>query len=53
MVITTITMANVAITQECRTKLAYVKNPDEFLRDTIERLVDEELQRKGIKIPAQ
>lgn len=45
-------MANVAITQECRDKLAYVKKPDEFLRDTIHRLVDEELKKLNIKLPA-
>ena len=44
-------MANVAITQECRRKLAYVQDPDEFLRDTIERLVDNEVKKQGITIP--
>ena len=46
-----IVMANVAITQECRDKLSYVRGREEFLRDTIERLVDGEIKRQGIKIP--
>ena len=44
-------MANVAITENCRKRLAYVKKPDEYLRDTISRLVDEELGRSNIEIP--
>lgn len=45
-------MANVAITDECRHKLAFITLPDEYLRDCIERLVDEEIKRKGIKVTA-
>lgn len=44
-------MANVAITNECRHKLSFVRGREEFLRDTIERLVDAEIERQGIKIP--
>lgn len=51
MIIARITMANIAITDDCRTKLAYVKKPDEYLRDTVERLVDSKLEEDGIKVP--
>ena len=44
-------MANVAITDTSRKKLAYVKKPDEYLRDTIARLVDNEIARNNIELP--
>ena len=44
-------MANVAITKLCRYKLGYSRQPNEFLRETIERLVDEHNLRNNIIVP--
>lgn len=44
-------MANVAITAECRYKLSFIRGREEFLRDTIERLVDEKIKSDGIEVP--
>lgn len=44
-------MANVAITEECRHKLAYVLKPDESLGDGVKRIVDETIKRDNIIVP--
>lgn len=44
-------MATVAISDEVRRKLGYINNGNENLGDTVERLVDAEIERCKIKIP--
>lgn len=44
-------MANLRLTKNGRYKLAFILKPDEFLRDGVERLVDEEIARKEIIVP--
>lgn len=42
---------SIAVNKECRYKLAFLKEQEENLYDTVERLVDEEIARKGKLIP--
>lgn len=44
-------MANVAITKVCRYKLGYARKANEYLRDTIERLIDEDIARNNTIVP--
>ncbi len=44
-------MANVNLTPRGRYKLGYLRNGTEYLRDTIERLIDGELERQNIDVP--
>lgn len=41
---------NIAVTRECRYKVAFLKTSEEHLYDTIERLVDKEIKELGIVI---
>lgn len=45
-------MTTVAISDSTREKLGYLNNGNEKFGETIERLVDEELGRKKITLPA-
>jgi len=42
---------NLAVTRECRYKIAFLKKSEEHLYDTAERLVDEEIKRLGLEVP--
>ena len=44
-------MANVNLTEEGRYKLGFLRNGTEFLRDTVERLIDEKIKSIGLTIP--
>lgn len=42
---------NLAVTKNCRYKVAFLKKSEEHLYDAVERLVDEQIKREGITIP--
>ena len=42
---------NLAVTRECRYKIAFLKKSEEHLYDTAERLVDEEIKRLSLTVP--
>ena len=42
---------NIAVTRECRYKVAFLKTSEEHLYDTVERLVDKEIKELNIEIP--
>ena len=44
-------MANVNLTDEDRYKLGFLRNGTEYLRDTIGRLIDSEIEREDLKVP--
>lgn len=44
-------MANVNLTDEDRYKLGFLRNGTEYLRDTIGRLIDDEIKRKSLEVP--
>jgi len=44
-------MANLNLTEIARYKLGFIRNGTEFLRDTVENLIDAEILKRGLVIP--
>ena len=42
---------SLVVRRECRYKVAFLKTSEEHIYDTVERLVDAEIQRLGLEIP--
>ena len=41
---------NIAVTRECRYKIAFLKESEEHLYDTVERLVNKEIKALNLEI---